>query len=192
MCTTTTPVRPSVSDNARRSRQTSRCGRLCKSDGPVPATPGEEIGGVGGASAFDGGRLLPRSAQGHGRPSSVALFRAYVTRIVSSRTNSLPRTGTTRSSIPPLAQWYKWPSLSPRCFLLPGWHPGPSTKNVEVPIVMDMSLSTLVVLGLVLLAVLLVVGYVALRVGFGRAQATGNLPSQARSQRDDTKRAKLH
>jgi hypothetical protein len=57
---------------------------------------------------------------------------------------------------------------------------------------MDMSLSTLVVLGLVLLAVLLVVGYVALRVGFGRAQATGNLPSPARSQRDDTKRAKLH
>lgn len=57
---------------------------------------------------------------------------------------------------------------------------------------MDMSLSTLVVLGLVVLAVLLVVGYVVLRVGFGRAQATGNLPSQARSRRDDTKRAKLH
>lgn len=73
-----------------------------------------------------------------------------------------------------------------------GGTPDHPRRNVEVPIVMDMTLSTLVVLGLVLLAVLLVVGYVALRVGFGRAQSTGNLPSPARSQRDDTKRAKLH
>jgi heme/copper-type cytochrome/quinol oxidase subunit 2 len=56
----------------------------------------------------------------------------------------------------------------------------------------DMSLTTLVVVGLVVLAVLGAVGYIALRYVFGRQQTHGNRPSTERMRRDDVKRHKLH
>jgi hypothetical protein len=57
---------------------------------------------------------------------------------------------------------------------------------------MDMSLTALVVAGLVLLAVIAVVLYVVMRVTVGRAQSVGNRPSSDRSREDAQKRAKLH
>jgi heme/copper-type cytochrome/quinol oxidase subunit 2 len=56
----------------------------------------------------------------------------------------------------------------------------------------DMSLSTLVVVGLVVLVVLGAVAYIALRYVFGRQQTHGNRPSRERMGRDDVKRHKLH
>ena len=56
----------------------------------------------------------------------------------------------------------------------------------------DMSVTTLVVVGLIVLAVLGAVAYVALRYVFGRQQTHGNRPSSGRSRRDDLKRGKLH
>lgn len=56
----------------------------------------------------------------------------------------------------------------------------------------DMSLTTLVVVGLVVLAVLGAVAYIALRYVFGRQQTHGNRPSHERTRRDDLKRDKLH
>jgi heme/copper-type cytochrome/quinol oxidase subunit 2 len=56
----------------------------------------------------------------------------------------------------------------------------------------DMSVNALVVVGLVVLAVLGAVAYIALRYVFGRQQTHGNQPSQARTRRDDLKRNRLH
>ena len=56
----------------------------------------------------------------------------------------------------------------------------------------DMPLTTLVVVGLVVLAVLGAVAYIALRYVFGRQQTHGNRPSRERSSRDELKRNKLH
>jgi heme/copper-type cytochrome/quinol oxidase subunit 2 len=55
-----------------------------------------------------------------------------------------------------------------------------------------MSITTLVVVGLVVLAVLGAVAYIAMRYIFGRQQTHGNRPSQDRTRRDDLKRGKLH
>ena len=56
----------------------------------------------------------------------------------------------------------------------------------------DMSVTTLVVVGLVVLAVLGAVAYIAMRYVFDRQQTHGNRPSLDRSRRDDLKRGKLH
>lgn len=56
----------------------------------------------------------------------------------------------------------------------------------------DMSITTLVVVGIIVLAVLGAIGYIALRYVFGREQTHGNRPSRARTRRDDLKRGKLH
>jgi hypothetical protein len=56
----------------------------------------------------------------------------------------------------------------------------------------DMSLTTLVVVGFIVLAVLGAVAYIALRYVFDRQQTHGNRPSKGRIGRDDVKRHKLH
>ena len=56
----------------------------------------------------------------------------------------------------------------------------------------DMSITTLVVVGIIVLAVLGAVAYIALRYVFGRQQTHGNRPSGERTRRDEVKRGKLH
>lgn len=56
----------------------------------------------------------------------------------------------------------------------------------------DMSITALVVVGIIVLAVLGAVAYIALRYVFGRQQTHGNRPSGARKRRDEAKRDKLH
>jgi heme/copper-type cytochrome/quinol oxidase subunit 2 len=56
----------------------------------------------------------------------------------------------------------------------------------------DMSITTLVVVGIIVLAVLGAAGYIALRYVFGREQTHGNRPSGERTRRDDRKRGRLH
>jgi heme/copper-type cytochrome/quinol oxidase subunit 2 len=55
-----------------------------------------------------------------------------------------------------------------------------------------MSITTLVVVGIIVLAVLGAVAYIALRYVFGRQQTHGNTPSGERTRRDDAKRGRLH